>query len=146
MFSCFPQFRATRQFKAGHFYYQTNLKTVFCFRSPTPCFALGFRLHRVYFSCSQLSFRSSTCRVGVAGAKVNFVGRESKTLRRRGQRRPRRGRLTALSLSPRVTLYRACRLNSRHELLQCFITNHHVIVTLISTISSIHCSTLLSGK
>ena len=31
--------------------------------SPTPCFALGFRLpHRVYFSCSQLSFRSSTCR------------------------------------------------------------------------------------
>ena len=26
------------------------------FRSPIPCFALGFHLHSVYFSCSQLSF------------------------------------------------------------------------------------------
>ena len=32
------------------------------FQSPTPRFALGFRLHCVYFSCSLLSFRSSTCR------------------------------------------------------------------------------------
>ena len=31
------------------------------FRSPTSCFALGF-LHHVYFSSSQLSFRSSSCR------------------------------------------------------------------------------------
>ena len=46
----------------------TSLDAVSCkgnkssFRSPTRCFALGFRLHCVYFSSSQLSFRSSTCR------------------------------------------------------------------------------------
>ena len=31
------------------------------FRSPTRCFALGFHLHHVHFSCSQLCFRSLTC-------------------------------------------------------------------------------------